>query len=495
MKTLLLLALSALVCNAQPYSKLWGKNGEKWSAKSRLPDFSFAGYHSGEVPLPEVPVVSNVRNFGAKGDGDHDDTTAFVRAIEATESGAILVPAGRYVITDILWIKKPGIVLRGEGPDKTILDFPRSLEDVRPNMSSTTSGRPTSGYSWSGGFIWAKGDLGQKTLCPILGSAKRGGHFLTLEKTEGLKPGQRICIELSDTPEKTLIDHLYTGNPGDTAKITKPVHLRFVSRIEAIQGNRIKLQRPLRTDIRPEWKPVLKTFRPTVREVGIENLAFEFPNRPYEGHFTETGRNAIAFNQVSDSWVRNVRIHNADSGIFFGGSLFSTASNVVFSSGRPAKGGCTGHHGTTFGSDCLLEDFDYQTHFIHDITLSYLNAGNVAKNGKGINLSFDHHKKGNHENLFCNIDVGKGAETWRCGGGRSLGKHCGAHGTFWAIRSATDLQWPPAKFGPDSMNLVGLQTSEKSETDPKGKWFETIPPQDLRPADLHAAQLKRRLQK
>jgi hypothetical protein len=264
MKTLLLLALTTLVCNAQPYSQLWGKNGKNWSPQSRLPDFSFAGYHSGEAPLPQIPVVSNVRNFGAKGDGQHDDTAAFVQAIKSTESGAILIPTGRYIISDILWIKKPNIVLRGEGSNKTILVFPKTLEDVRPNMSSTTSGRPTSGYSWSGGFIWVKGDLEQRTLCPILGSAKRGDHFLTLEKTNKLKVGQRVCIELHDTPEKTLINHLYTGDPGDTAKITKPIRLRFVSRIETIEGNQIKLPRPMRTDIRPEWKPVLKTYQPTV---------------------------------------------------------------------------------------------------------------------------------------------------------------------------------------------------------------------------------------
>jgi hypothetical protein len=141
----------------------------------------------------------------------------------------------------------------------------------------------------------------------------------------------------------------------------------------------------------------------------------------------------------------------------------------------------------------MLQNFDFKTHFIHDITLGYLNAGNVAKNGKGINLSLDHHKMANHENLFCNLDVGKGSDIWRCGGGASLGKNCGAHGTFWCIHSEQDIAWPRASFGPDSMNLVGLETDEKSETNPSGKWFEAIPPGQLHPADLHAAQLERRL--
>ena len=486
-----LILLSSHATAQQMHSKLWGEHGEKWTPQSRLPDFSFAGYRFGESPLPEQDRVSNVRDFGAKGDGTHDDTQAFIRAIEETEAGVIFIPAGRYAISDILWIKKPNLVLRGEGPEKTILVFPKSLDDVRPNPSQTTSGRPTSNYSWSGGFIWIKGNYRMETIAPVIKAAKRGEKLLTLEQTKGLKPGQRVVVELNDTSEKTLINHLYSGDPGDTAKITHPVRTHFVSRTASIDGNRIKLERPLRTDLRKEWNPQLKTFNPTVSEVGIENLAFEFPNTPYEGHFTEVGYNAIAIQSAADCWVRNVRIVNCDSAIFLSG-MFCTIDGLEIESTRKPNKGTTGHHGITFGTDCMLKNFDLKTHFIHDITLSYLNAGNVAKNGKGTNLSFDHHKKGNHENLFCNLDIGKGTEIWRCGGGASLGKHCGARGTFWAIRSETSIQWPPAKFGPDSMNLVGIHTSKKTDTAPSGKWFEAIPPEDLHPADLHAAQLARR---
>ena len=37
-------------------SDLWGANGEHWTPQSRLPDFSFAGYHCGEAPIPNVPA-------------------------------------------------------------------------------------------------------------------------------------------------------------------------------------------------------------------------------------------------------------------------------------------------------------------------------------------------------------------------------------------------------------------------------------------------------
>jgi hypothetical protein len=482
------------IASGQSYSELWGKNGEVWTPQSRLPDFSFAGYHFGEDPLPRVKVVADVRSFGAKGDGKTDCTQAFIKAIEATDKGAIIIPAGRYIVSDIIRIEKPNIVLRGEGPGKTVIHVTTELEDVRPNMGATTGGRPTSNYSWSGGFIWAKGSYAQKPLSAITSEANRGSKELTVQAPDGLKTGQRVTVALRDDDKNTLLNYLYSGDPGNTGKIRKPINTGMVSRIASVRGNRITLERPLRFDVRKSWRPVLKSFTPTVNEVGIEDLSITFPVNPYRGHFTERGMNGIALNGVADCWVRNVKISNCDSAIYVSG-MFCTVDGLVVDSKRPANRATTGHHGISYGTDCLVQNFDLQTHFIHDITLSHLQAGNVTKNGKGINLSLDHHKAAPYENLFCNLYVGQGNEIWRCGGGRDLGKNCGARATFWCIKSQQDINWPQARFGPDSMNLVGVKTSATSTKDRGGKWFEAIPPEKLQPADLHAAQLSRRLRK
>ena len=125
---------------AVEYSQLWGRHGELWHPDSRLPDFSYAGYHRGESSLPTVATVVDVTRFGADGSDADDDTEAFRKAIAATDRGTIFIPPGRYTISDIVEVRKGGIVLRGAGPEKSILYFPRDLEDVRPNMGQTTSG-------------------------------------------------------------------------------------------------------------------------------------------------------------------------------------------------------------------------------------------------------------------------------------------------------------------------------------------------------------------
>ena len=65
--------------------------------------------------------------------------------------------------------------------------------------------------------------------------------------------------------------------------------------------------------------------------------------------------------------------------------------------------------------------------------------------------------------------------------------------TFWNIRSANPLSYPPAASGPTTMNPMGLHTKQPPEVAPEGKWFEAIPPAVTQPQDLHAAQWRRRL--
>jgi hypothetical protein len=480
------------VALGQSYSELWGKNGENWTPDSRLPDFSFAGYRFGEVPLPKVKVSANVKDFGAKGDGQTDDTEAFKQAITETKDGAIFIPEGRYLITDILWIKKSNIVLRGEGRDKSVLHFPRELEDVRPNMGATSSGSPTSNYSWSGGFVWVQGSLKSETISDITSEHKRGEKSFTVSRAEGLKPGQRVRVQITDDAQKSLLNHLYSEDSGKIEKITDTVSVTMVSRIAAVEGNRITLERPLRWDIRKDWTPRLQTFMPSVSEVGIEDLGFSFPVKPYKGHFTEKGMNAIAMSHGYDCWIRNVRISNCDSGIFMAG-MFNTIDQLLIDGTRETTKGDTGHHGVTLGQDSLLQNFEFQTKFIHDLTVTNFQNGNVFKNGKGLNLSFDHHKRAPFENLFSNIDVGDGDLIWRSGGGDKIGKHSAARGTFWCIHSKSDILRPHPEFGPDSLNIVGVKTGAASIKNPDGKWFESIAPSELHPADLHAAQLAKRL--
>lgn len=149
------------------FSKVWGRDGEAWNKEDgTLIDFSTAGYHEGRNDFPEWEVGVSVRDFGAVGDGATDDTAAFQKAIaECGEKKAVLIPNGTYLLMDWIgvsemvdkWVKplsKSQYVLRGESREGVTLLLGTGLEDIHPWPQTTGNGRPTTQWSWSGGFLW-----------------------------------------------------------------------------------------------------------------------------------------------------------------------------------------------------------------------------------------------------------------------------------------------------------------------------------------------------
>ena len=258
---LLLLFLLCSIFNIHAetqYSKLWGKEGELWSPQSQLPDFSFAGCYSGGKTIPNYGISSNVKDFGASPNSQEDSTEAFKQAIAASTSGAIYIPAGRYLLSDILLVEKPSIVLRGAGPNKTILEFTTELEDIKPNMGKTKSGRSTSNYSWSGGFICLRGSYREKFISLITEKEKRGTKQITVADSTKLKVGQYITIELTEDKNKSLIKELYSSDSGDTSKLKKTIKTKLTTKIVAINDKLVNIERPLPFDIKLKWKPFIK---------------------------------------------------------------------------------------------------------------------------------------------------------------------------------------------------------------------------------------------
>ena len=475
-------------------SQLWGRDGERWLQAGRLPDFSYAGYRSGEQPIPDYPVKANVESFGARGNDDIDDTQAFLAAIAATESGAIQIPPGRYIITGVLRITRPGVVLRGAGADRTTLYFPKPLEAIEPNSGATTSGRPTSNYAWSGGFVRFEGNFRSKELTPITDGAVRGDQTIRVQKPRGLAVGQFVEVRVTDAKDDSLAKHLYSEDAGDITKLNGRTSTSLVTKITAIDGDRVRLERRLRFDLRPEWSPTVRAFNPTVHDSGVEDLTFAFPNTPYGGHFSEQGYNPVAFVNVAHCWARRLKFVNPDSGPMVGG-VFNTVSDVSYESKRAAdRSGNQGHHGIYLQrmGDHLFTRFDMRVRFVHDISVSGC-AGVVVSQGRGVDLCFDGHKRAPYETLYTEIDVGKGTRPWTSGGGASLGKHLGARTTFWNLRAAGPLPEPPQQYAPWSMNLIGVDFGRPSTTDPTGLWREFSAGQTISPPNLHASQLARRL--
>lgn len=490
---LLLVAPLLAGCDSST-SQLWGRRGEAWDPAGRLPDFSYAGYHQGEAPIPQVPVAASVKDFGAVGDGETDDSQAFIDAIAAVESGAILIPAGRYLINEPLLIRRSHVVLRGESRDSTVLYFPRTL---RQALGRGRDGGPK-GWSWGGAWIWLNANLrtGDSNgpvwdegalLSELTADAARGDTSVEVADASGIEPGQLVRLVQQESADGSLSLALHGGiKIRGKCSISRPGHqiVNWVARVTAVEGNRVHFGRPLRSPAGPKWKARLMEAVPPVEEVGIEHLTIEFPLHKYPGHHNEPGRNAISFGSAFNSWVSDVAIVNSDNGIFYWYARYCTVQDVVI-------GGRGSHYALNMGGaqDSLLTRFVLENRSVHDTSNANLGNGNVMSWGKGRRINFDHHRSASHQNLYSQIDVGEVTRMWRSSATAS-GHYAGAYETFWNIQPTVTTENFRSLV---AMNVItpNVVMSQRSTAKWFDLWLEQI--EGLEPADLHMAQLARRL--
>ncbi|MCZ7645549.1 MAG: glycoside hydrolase family 55 protein [Planctomycetota bacterium] len=87
------------------------------------PNWTRTGVQGG---IPGVKVVAKLGDFGASPDDGQDDSAALQKAVDevgAKGGGAILIPAGTWHLDGFVTIRHDGVVLRGEGREKTKLVF------------------------------------------------------------------------------------------------------------------------------------------------------------------------------------------------------------------------------------------------------------------------------------------------------------------------------------------------------------------------------------
>jgi hypothetical protein len=228
----------------------------------------------------------------------------------------------------------------------------------------------------------------------------------------------------------------------------------------------------------------------------------------HHDHPQEDGYNAIHFNQLANSWVRNVRIVNADAGVYFWGTQHCTVTGVEItatqSRATPACncGNQHGHRGVWMerGADNLVTRFNSSIPMVHDITVSWTEQHSVVTEGTGQDVNFDHHRNLPYANLFTAVNQGRGARPYESSGSEPYGTHAGSYTTFWGNYGRLGYYYPsvtgglqtPGAFGP-LINFIGQKSFEAA---PAGWawWAEELWPQ-LYPPNLYTAMVATRAQR
>lgn len=418
-----------------------------------LPDFSYAGFGFGVVQLPrDVPgTVLDVRDFGAVGDDDIDDSAAVLAALDAANAiaGPVIVqfPAGEFIITEILPIERGDLVLRGAGQGQiqgqiqgqgqgqvqggTTLFFPRPLamvddggkfEEIREYLvkHNKYQREPARNidmlftpYSWTGGFIWVQKpgtraasyledrDSPAEKLTDIV-AGERGRQTVLVADTSRLLVGHAVQIQWynREGEDGPLLQEIY----GDTDLDIGSHHWTFrdrplvrqTTRIIAINGDEVTFGDPLLHNI-DDRVPAQMSRWDHLQRVGIEDLHLRFPNAPSFGHHLEQGYNGIYFTSVIDGWVRDVRITNADSGVLTYNSASVTIADLRTEGERMA------HYAVHVGNvhNVLVRDLVVANPVIHPLTFNTQSTRSVFQRATVLRKPvLDQHAGANHQNLF-----------------------------------------------------------------------------------------------
>jgi hypothetical protein len=465
------------------YSQLWGQWGELWNPFGRLPDFSWAGYHSGEAAISEIEVTTNVLDYGAIPDDGLDDTNEIQAALDATASGAVYLPAGQYDIDGFLVINKSNIVLRGSGDDVngTILysEFNATEKTGAYDYAFSTGG---DGYLIKiGGVAWAN-------ITDITAAAVRGQHTITVANASPFQPGMIVGIKMTDDQlYGSLFDHLHndqisgwdTDSPCSWGGPEGP----WLFHIESKNGNEITLREPLRFDVRLEWNPQLQIMN-LVKEVGIENLHIKFKYITPPDHLTEPGYNGFQFDWAVDGWARNVTIEDSDNGIGLERCGWVELRDITITGRR-------GHHGISISqtNDSVFKDLTINTDgdevWIHGTTINHSAYGNVISRLSGNNLlHLDFHRDNPFENLYTEV-----LSEWdfQSSGDLCAGPHSAARSTFWNLYGV-NTNMPNWDF--IQTNIITNSTLPNQFTHER-EWYERKA--NLQPSNLYLAQLDMRL--
>ena len=455
---------------------------DETGARHRLPDFSFAGYMGGGVPLPSVPAILTLE---PQAGDNHAQIQSAIDSISTRmpdsngHRGAILLRAGTYNLSEGLTINASGVVIRGEGQgtDGTV------LYDMLETQHSSIV------ISGGGSGINEMAD----SRTAITSDVPVGSTELEVADSSGFQIGDLIGVQR--TPNQDWIDGLDMAQYGWTASSYTITHER---RITTITGNTLSIDIPIvdAMNLSHGGGTVFKAEVPDrIEQIGIENLRLVsiYSSNTDEDH----GWTAIQIKRTLNSWVRAVTtVHYGYSAVSIESeSNFNTVQDVAY---LDPKSQVTGARRYAFNlSDGLGNLFQrcYSEAARHDFVSGARTTGpNVwldCYSSESSNDDGPHHRWATGL-LFDNVSSYMLHVENRQDSGTGHG-WSGAQTLFWNSRASGNVICDTPKWAMNwSIGVVGTQADGNWAPQEPACWWENHNT-PVEPRSLYLKQLEARL--
>lgn len=299
-------------------SQLWNDFVEA-TAEGRepiLPDFSYAGYHYSERPIPTVKgPIFDVTDYGAVPDDDDYDDDAIQAAIDDASNaggGVVFFPPGRYLISpntnpnEFIRIAASNIVLRGSGSEDGGTEI--FMDHMKPGSFIFRVAPPSSSSS---------------TLATITVDAPRESFWVTVDSASALQIGQRVVINYQNAAYNSIYWPPLELDPHWTRVYQNGPPFKEVHSIAEISGNRVRFYEPLHFTIAMNSAPFTLRSIQYLEEVGIEDIRFTGNWDSYPEEFVhhrnaihDAGWSMLSLIRVVNGWVRRCEFKNLNQAIY-----------------------------------------------------------------------------------------------------------------------------------------------------------------------------------
>jgi hypothetical protein len=408
-----------------------------------LPDFSYAGYANGErQPDTSDFAVIDVSQHNIIANDGLDDSQALLKLLEKIANNntpsILQFQPGRYIISSIIYFDRDNLVVRGAGSGKggTEFYFPRpliyvpdppELKELRDYLvkldkiqkeKANNIYLPFTQWAWSGGYFWTRKpgvrvkkyldeyDQPVASLTKAL-AGKQGEHWITVDSSKSIRQGQVIEVQWYNYQGETgpLLQELYHGKVNNIGSHHWNFDNLALSRqqveVTDIKGDKIRIKAPLLHSIKENWKVNIAPWE-HLQQVGFEHFHMNFAYAERIAHHVEQGFNGIYLTRVYNSWIDDVKISNADSGV-----LMEEVANLSLSN-MTTDGRKYAHYSVQMGGvhNVLVDNLRVENPVEHPLSFNTFATRSVYRNSEVLQKPvLDQHSGVNHQNLFDNIVV------------------------------------------------------------------------------------------
>ncbi len=288
--------------HAQPWQSKWVSINKKGKITytpddkgNTIPDFSRVGYFHGDQAIPSnIPIFVKLKPSS-------NDLESIQSAIESLSKyqpnekgfrGVIVLTKGTYLVSNTIYIKASGIVIKGEG----------SLTKI---IATGKMQYPLFKFSGSG-YVSEKKNSREKIIdeyVPV------GAHSFKVLNATNFSIGDQIMVYRPGTVawiKDLQMDQIVARE--DTKQWTPQEYgFNFERAITKIEGNTIFIDNPIVLALETKYgggSIYGYHFNTRINQVGIENLYCEsaFENDTSENHAWV----AVEMDKVENAWVRNI---------------------------------------------------------------------------------------------------------------------------------------------------------------------------------------------